>query len=92
MHVSLGFMTYERALKLKRIGVKRYNHNLETAKSYFSQICRTHDYEDRIKTAKIVKEVGLELCCGGIIGMGESPLQRLELAFALSELNLTKSP
>jgi biotin synthase len=85
-------MTYERALKLKRIGVKRYNHNLETAKSYFSQICRTHDYEDRIKTAKIVKEAGLELCCGGIIGMGESYLQRLELAFALSELKPDEVP
>jgi biotin synthase len=92
VNVSLGFMTYERALKLKRIGVKRYNHNLETAKSYFSQICRTHDYEDRVKTAKIVKEAGLELCCGGIIGMGESDLQRLELAFALSELKPNEVP
>ena len=92
VNVSLGFMNYERALKLKRIGVKRYNHNLETAKSYFSQICRTHDYEDRIKTAKIVKEAGLELCCGGIIGMGENHLQRLELAFALSELQPDEVP
>jgi biotin synthase len=92
VNVSLGFMTFERALKLKNIGVKRYNHNLETAKSYFSQICRTHEYEDRINTAKIVKEVGLELCCGGIIGMGESPLQRLELAFSLSDLNPDEVP
>jgi biotin synthase len=88
----LGFMTFERALKLKSIGVKRYNHNLETAKSYFSQICHTHEYEDRIKTAKIVKEAGLELCCGGIIGMGESPLQRLELAFSLANLNPDEVP
>lgn len=92
VNVSLGFMTFERALKLKNIGVKRYNHNLETAKSYFSQICRTHEYEDRVNTAKIVKEVGLELCCGGIIGMGESPLQRLELAFSLSDLNPDEVP
>jgi biotin synthase len=92
VNVSLGFMTFERALKLKNIGVKRYNHNLETAKSYFSQICQTHEYEDRINTAKIVKEVGLELCCGGIIGMGESPLQRLELAFSLSDLNPDEVP
>ncbi len=84
VNVSLGFMTLQRAKKLKSLGVKRYNHNLETAKSYFSQICTTHDYLDRINTAKIVKEAGLELCCGGIIGMGESQEQRLELSFCTS--------
>ena len=92
VNVSLGFMTLERAKKLKNLGVKRYNHNLETAKSYFSQICTTHDYEDRINTGKIVKEAGLELCCGGIIGMGESPKQRLELAFSLAELDPNEVP
>ena len=92
VNVSLGFMTLERAKKLKSLGVKRYNHNLETAKSYFSQICTTHDYEDRINTGKIVKEAGLELCCGGIIGMGESPKQRLELAFSLAELDPNEVP
>jgi biotin synthase len=92
VNVSLGFMTLERAKKLKNLGVKRYNHNLETAKSYFSQICTTHDYEDRINTGKIVKEAGLELCCGGIIGMGESPKQRLELAFSLAELHPDEVP
>ena len=92
VNVSLGFMTLERAKKLKSLGVKRYNHNLETAKSYFSQICTTHDYEDRINTGKIVKEAGLELCCGGIIGMGESPKQRLELAFSLAELEPNEVP
>ncbi len=92
VNVSLGFMTFERALKLKSLGVKRYNHNLETAKSYFAQICRTHEYQDRVNTAKIVKEAGLELCCGGIIGMGESPLQRLELAFSLADLKPDEVP
>ena len=92
VNVSLGFMTLERAKKLKSLGVKRYNHNLETSKSYFSQICTTHDYEDRINTGKIVKEAGLELCCGGIIGMGESPKQRLELAFSLAELHPDEVP
>jgi biotin synthase len=92
VNVSLGFMTPERAKKLKRLGVKRYNHNLETAKSYFSQICTTHDYEDRIHTGKIIKEAGLELCCGGIIGMGESPEQRLELAFSLADLHPDEVP
>jgi biotin synthase len=92
VNVSLGFMTPERAKKLKSLGVKRYNHNLETAKSYFSQICTTHDYEDRIHTGKIIKEAGLELCCGGIIGMGESPEQRLELAFSLADLHPDEVP
>lgn len=92
INVSLGFMTQERAKRLKSLGVKRYNHNLETAKSYFSQICTTHDYLDRLNTGKIVKEAGLELCCGGIIGMGESPEQRLELAFALAELQPDEVP
>ncbi len=92
VNTSLGFMTLERAKKLKSLGVKRYNHNLETSKSYFSQICRTHDYDDRVNTAKIVKEAGLELCCGGIIGMGETPKQRLELAFSLAELEPNEVP
>jgi biotin synthase len=86
VNVSLGFMTKERAERLKMIGVKRYNHNLETSETYFSQICRTHDFSDRVNTARIVKEAGLELCCGGIIGMGENSLQRLELAYSISDL------
>ena len=86
VNVSLGFMTKERAERLKMIGVKRYNHNLETSETYFSQICRTHDFSDRVNTARIVKEAGLELCCGGIIGMGENSLQRLELAYSIRDL------
>jgi len=92
VNVSLGFMTPERARRLKELGVKRYNHNLEAAESYFSKICTTHDFADRINTAKIVKEVGLELCCGGIIGMGESPRQRIELAFSIAGLNPDEVP
>jgi biotin synthase len=87
VNVSLGFMTRERARRLKSVGVKRYNHNLETSSSYFSQICKTHGFADRVNTARIVKEEGLELCCGGIIGMGESIKQRLELAFSIKSLN-----
>jgi biotin synthase len=92
VNVSLGFMTPERARRLKELGVKRYNHNLEASESYFSKICTTHDFKDRINTAKIVKEAGLELCCGGIIGMGETPRQRLELAFSIAELNPDEVP
>jgi biotin synthase len=92
VNVSLGFMTLERAMRLKRLGVKRYNHNLEAAESYFSKICTTHDFADRVNTAKIVKEAGLELCCGGIIGMGETPRQRLELAFSIASLSPDEVP
>jgi biotin synthase len=92
VNVSLGFMTRDRAKKLKSLGVKRYNHNLETSESYFSQICKTHDFADRVNTAKIVKEEGLELCCGGIIGMGESDRQRLELAFSIRSLKPDEVP
>lgn len=92
VNVSLGFMTLERARRLKRLGVKRYNHNLEAAESYFSKICTTHDFADRVNTAKIVKDAGLELCCGGIIGMGETPRQRLELAFSIASLSPDEVP
>jgi biotin synthase len=92
VNVSLGFMTREMVRRLKTIGVKRYNHNLETAESYFSQICKTHDFHDRVETAKIVVDEGLELCCGGIIGMGESPAQRLELAFSIKSLRPNEVP
>lgn len=92
VNASLGFLTPERARKLKELGVKRYNHNLEAAASYFPKICSTHSFSDRIKTARMVKEAGLELCCGGIIGMGESREQRLELAFSLSELEPEEVP
>jgi biotin synthase len=92
INASLGFMTLERARRLKSLGIKRYNHNLEASDSFFSQICKTHDFADRVKTAKIVKESGLELCCGGIIGMGETVKQRIELAFALADLNPDEVP
>jgi biotin synthase len=92
INVSLGFMTQERAQRLKSLGVKRYNHNLETSESFFSKICKTHDFSDRIKTARIVKSAGLELCCGGIIGMGETTRQRIELAFSISSLEPEEVP
>ncbi len=92
INVSLGFMTSERARRLKSLGVKRYNHNLETSESFFSKICKTHNFSDRIRTARIVKDAGLELCCGGIIGMGETPRQRIELAFSISTLQPDEVP
>jgi biotin synthase len=80
---SLGFLTEHQAKKLKELHVKRYNHNLETAKSKFAEICTTHTYEDRMKTLRIARDAGLELCTGGIIGLGETRKQRLELVLEL---------
>ena len=83
---SLGFLTKNQAEKLKELKVKRYNHNLETAKSKFPEICSTHTYEDRLNTLRIAREAGLELCTGGIIGIGENRQQRLELTLELAAL------
>ncbi|MDQ3837974.1 MAG: biotin synthase BioB [Thermoproteota archaeon] len=92
VNVSLGFITREKARRLKTLGVKRYNHNLEASETFFQQICSTHDFSDRLRTARIVKEEGLELCCGGIIGMGETAVQRIELAFAIKSLGADEVP
>jgi len=86
LECSLGFLSSKQAKTLKKFGVKRYNHNLETARSKFPEICTTHTYEDRLKTLKIARDAGLELCTGGIIGLGETREQRLELALELSRL------
>jgi biotin synthase len=83
---SLGDLREDQAYELKEHGVWRYNHNLETCRSYFPSICTTHTYDDRLRTAELVKKAGMHLCSGGILGMGESPRQRLELAFELKEL------
>ena len=83
---SLGFILPRQAARLKELGVRRYNHNLETARSKFPEICSTHAYDDRLETLGIAREAGLELCTGGIIGMGETRAQRLELALELARL------
>jgi len=83
---SLGFLTPEQAKRLKELKVKRYNHNLETAKSKFAEICTTHTYDDRLKTLRIARDAGLELCTGGIIGLGETRRQRLELSLELAAI------
>jgi len=83
---SLGFLTYGQAAALKELGVRRYNHNLETARSKFSEICTTHTYQDRLDTLRTARRAGLELCTGGIIGLGETRKQRLELALELARI------
>lgn len=89
---SFGTLTRERAEALKKTGVTRYNHNLEMAESHFSKICTTHSFRDRVQTIEILKGQGFSICCGGIIGLGESPQQRLELAFSLRELGIDCIP
>ena len=88
---SLGFLTFEQAQRLKSLNIKRYNHNLETARSKFQEICTTHTYDDRLDTLKIARLAGLELCTGGILGMGETREQRLELILDVARLQPGKS-
>ncbi|WP_371378750.1 biotin synthase BioB [Sporomusa aerivorans] len=89
---SLGILSPQHVKLLKAAGITRYHHNLETSKSFFNQICSTHTYEERIETIKHIKAEGLEVCSGGIIGMGETWEHRLELAFALKELDVDSVP
>lgn len=85
---SLGMLTREHAHQLKEAGLNRYHHNLETAPSFFSEICTTHRYEEDLDTLRCAREAGLEVCSGGIFGLGESPAQRLELAYTLKEVGV----
>lgn len=89
---SLGILDEETALRLKDAGMDTYHHNLETARSFFPQICTTHDYEDDIATIRAAKTVGLKVCCGGIFGLGESFAQRIEMALTLRELDVDSVP
>jgi len=89
---SMGFLTEEKARRLKEAGVNRFNHNLETSERFYPSICSTHKFEDRVNTAKIVKQAGLDLCCGGLIGMGESLEDRVDLALKLKELDTDSAP
>jgi biotin synthase len=83
---SLGMLTQEQVDELAGMGVHRYNHNLETCRSHFANVVTTHTWEERRQTCQMVREAGMELCCGGIIGMGETIEQRAELAAQLGEL------
>lgn len=89
---SLGMLTPEAAKGLRRAGLFRYHHNLETSRSFFDSICSTHDYEEDIQTVKTAKEAGLSVCSGGIIGLGETMEQRIELAFTLKGLDVDSIP
>lgn len=89
---SIGILNEEQAKKLANAGLKRFHHNINTAPSYYPDVCTTHTIEDRINTCKLVKKYGMELCCGVILGMGESVEQRVEMAHTLSEIEPESIP
>lgn len=89
---SLGIIDYETACILRDAGMQTYHHNLETARSFFPNICSTHDYEEDVETVRVAKKAGLAVCSGGIFGLGESMEQRIELALTLRELKVDSVP
>jgi len=89
---SLGILTTEQVDELVALGVHRYNHNLETARSHFPNVVTTHSWEERRETLQLVRDSGMEVCCGGILGMGESVEQRAEFAADLAELEPHEVP
>ncbi len=89
---SLGLLTREQAERLADAGVRRYNHNLETCRAVFPRICTTHTDDDRVETARLATEAGMELCSGGILGMGERLDERVDFAFELAELGPCEVP
>ena len=89
---SLGILTRDQAERLAAAGVHRYNHNLETARSFFPSIVTTHTWDERFETCQVVRDVGMELCCGALLGMGESNEQRLELLQQLREVEPAEVP
>lgn len=89
---SHGLMKGEDLKRLKDAGVTMYHANIETSPNYFSQICTTHSFEDKLKEIQTAKEAGLSVCCGGILGMGESWSDRIDMALCLFELEITSIP
>lgn len=90
--VSLGTLTDEQAQRLKAAGVKRYNHNLESSRNFFPRLCSTHTWDERVGTVRRARAAGLEACCGGIIGLGETLEDRADLALALRDLEVEATP
>lgn len=89
---SIGILTEEQAKKLSECGLKRFHHNINTCKSYYPEVCTTHTWQDRLNTCKLVKKYGMELCCGVILGMGETVEQRVEMAMELAEIQPDSIP
>ncbi|ROQ93583.1 biotin synthase [Desulfosoma caldarium] len=89
---SLGIVSESVLNQLWKAGLRRYHHNLETARSFFGNICTTHAYEEDVRTVRVAKKLGFSVCCGGIFGMGESEAQRVELALTLRDLAVDSVP
>ena len=89
---SIGHISGERAKRLADAGIQRVHHNVETSRSYYDEVTTTVRYEGRIRTIEAVREAGLETCVGGILNLGETPYQRVEMAFELTEINPTSVP
>ncbi len=89
---SLGILDRESAEQLKAAGCVTYHHNLETSRSFFPEICSTHDYQEDVDTVKMAKAAGMKVCCGGIFGLGESLDQRIEMGMTLRELDVDSVP
>lgn len=88
----LGLLTSEQAAQLKACGVDRVNHNLNTSDAHYSEVCTTHTYRDRVETLEAVRDAGMEMCSGGIIGMGEQPEDVVDMAIALRDLGVQSIP
>lgn len=89
---SLGLLTPEKAARLAEAGVDRFNHNLESSERFFPEVCSTHSWRDRVQTLRTAKAAGMELCSGGIVGMGETDEDVVDLALALRELDVDSIP
>jgi len=89
---SMGMLTREKAELMRSFGVERYHCNLEACKSFFPKVCTTHTWQEKVETIRVAREAGMDVCSGGIIGMGETLENRLELAFELRELNVLSIP
>ncbi|ELY57419.1 biotin synthase BioB [Natronolimnohabitans innermongolicus] len=89
---SLGILTEEEAAILADEGINHYNHNIETSPRYFPEIVNTHSFEDRVKTLEVAKEAGMDLCAGVILGMGETPTDRVDAAIALQDIGISSLP
>ena len=89
---SIGILNEQQAKKLAERGLKRFHHNINTSKSYYPEICTTHSWNDRFNTCRLVKKYGMELCCGVILGMGETVEQRIEMALELRDIQPDSIP
>lgn len=89
---SIGFLTPQQAQTLKDAGVNRINHNLNTSRNFYSNICSTHTYNERISNIKMLQDTGFEICCGGIIGLGESKTDVVDMLFEIKEINPQSVP